>query len=95
MVVIYVGWALLAVLIAWAGMWSRGASFWVYLVGTGAMLPPTIRRLHDVGSGWWPAIAMLFPITGWLLLIFLALMPGRAAENRWGAPPAPRRAPAA
>jgi uncharacterized membrane protein YhaH (DUF805 family) len=50
-----------------------------------------VRRFHDLGwRGWWAAgfvpLSRLSPKLGLVLLLALALIPGRAAENKFGLP---------
>jgi uncharacterized membrane protein YhaH (DUF805 family) len=46
-----------------------------------ASLIVTIRRLHDVGrSGWW-VLAMLIPLINIVFFLFLAVFPGKVADN--------------
>jgi uncharacterized membrane protein YhaH (DUF805 family) len=56
-------------------------------------LTVTIRRFHDVGlSGWWLAAAypavFVFGL-GALAIVIVALIPGKAVENKYGPPPKP------
>ena len=48
-----------------------------------------VRRIHDIGwSGWWILLAIL-PVVGEIILLFIALMEGSPADNKYG--PVPER----
>jgi len=61
------------------------------IVGLGTLVPQLAvgtRRLHDTDrSGWWQLLHLL-PVVGSIVLIVFWAMPGNAAPNRFGAPPA-------
>lgn len=47
----------------------------------------SIRRLRDLGCFAWLAILALVPWVGPLFILTLTLLPGTAANNRYGSPP--------
>ena len=67
-----------------------GRSIFEGLVGLATVIPSLAvgaRRLHDTDrSGWW-LILHLFPVIGSIVLIVFWVMPGTAAQNRFGPEP--------
>jgi uncharacterized membrane protein YhaH (DUF805 family) len=85
--------------------WARRLTGWAVLfvlLFAGCCL--VTRRLHDLGrAGWWTAVYLLLFVWSWpdlrswpavvlaLLCLELALRPGQARPNRFGAALRPRR----
>ena len=49
----------------------------------------SIQRLHDLGWSGWLYLLTLVPFVGGLFPILLAVLPGNATANHYGAPPPP------
>lgn len=47
----------------------------------------SVQRLHDLGWSGWLYLLTLVPFVGGLFPILLAVLPGNAAANQYGAPP--------
>lgn len=60
------------------------------LVAGLALLLPTLavttRRLHDTGRSGWMQLVGLFPVAGWLVVLYWLTLPS-ARPNRWGTGP--------
>jgi uncharacterized membrane protein YhaH (DUF805 family) len=51
------------------------------------LIAVAVRRLHDTGkSGWWILIG-LFPLVGFIILIYLLVQKSEAGANAYGANP--------
>lgn len=57
-----------------------------------ALAAMTVRRLHDIGTtGFW-ALALLAPWVGWLIYLLIMFWPSQDGDNRYGPDPYPAEA---
>ncbi len=63
----------------------------IYIIYVLAVLLPglgvVVRRLHDVGKGWWYLFISLIPIAGPIWLLLLMCSDGTPGENQYGLNP--------
>jgi len=63
----------------------------IYIIYVLAILLPglsvAVRRLHDVGKGWWYLFISLIPIAGPIWLLVLMCSDGTPGENQFGLNP--------
>ena len=81
-----------ALFLALIGVWRVthiDAIFMLRHLVLAALIPPSVRRLHDINlSGWFAIIAFVIP----LLFIPLLVLPGIPGTNKYGDDPKPQAA---
>ena len=57
------------------------------ILATVVILRSVVSRFHDIGWSGWAVLLMFIPPVGFLILLFLLIMPGQKQPNVYGEPP--------